>query len=275
MSKRLFALLLLLASPALWAASLPPAEPVPGGIAIVPLPASGPTAPAARYHGDRVLVVRSGHDWRAVVGIPLGAKPGPQQLTLTGRDGRQSTVVFRIHAKTYASQHITLKNKHMVNPTKQELNRIWREEKAIHAALRTWRASPAVVLRLKPPIHGIRTSPFGLRRFFNGEPRRPHSGIDIAAPLGTPIHAPAPARVVLTGHFFFDGNCVFLDHGNGLVTMYAHMSKIEVKAGQRVKSGQVIGLVGATGRATGPHLHWGVSMNDARIDPDLLLAGKL
>jgi murein DD-endopeptidase MepM/ murein hydrolase activator NlpD len=158
-----------------------------------------------------------------------------------------------------------------VNPTKQDLARIDRERIWIDAALGKYTANRVPELRMEPPVPGERSSSFGLRRFFNGEARNPHSGMDIAAAAGTPIRAPAPGRVLDVGDFFFNGNTVFLDHGAGVVTMYCHLSRIDVKPGQEIATGQVLGLVGATGRVTGPHLHWGIAVNRAMVDPALFL----
>jgi murein DD-endopeptidase MepM/ murein hydrolase activator NlpD len=269
--KYLLALLLSLLPGLLPAATLPPAEPVPGGIAVIPLTSDKTPVPSAYFAGQRVMVVKNAGKWTAVVGLPLTTKPGT--ATLHVRSGKRKTRrSFTVHDKVYETQRITIKDKRKVDPTAQDLKRIRRESRIMHTAFTTWHARAAVPLRLDLPATGPISSPFGLRRVFNGEARNPHSGIDIAAAAGTPIHAPAAGRVAAVGHYFFNGNTVLIDHGQGLVTMYCHMQKIMVRKGQQLARDQVIGLVGQTGRATGPHVHWSVSLNNARVDPGLFLA---
>jgi len=256
--------------PAVAGAAYPRAAPVPGGVAIVDLgPATG-AVPVVHYGKRRVLVRQRNGRYEAVVGLPLSARPGPARLRLSA-DGRPGWREFRITPKEYATQHITLKNRRMVNPYAKDLERIRREKKIILGALATWRETPNVQTRFDLPVDGRLGSPFGLRRFFNGQPRKPHSGLDIAAPQGAPIRAPADGVVVTTGNYFFNGNTVFVDHGQGLVTMYCHLHDIAVKPGQTVQRGDLLGHVGMTGRVTGPHLHWSVSLNNVRVDPKLFL----
>ena len=251
------------------AITLPENSPVPGGIAVIKLDTAGKPVKAF-FEKRRVMVLQQRQDWYAIVGLPLSLKPGKYTLTYTTKQ-KQQRHDFSVVDKEYATQRLTLKNKRMVDPNAKDLVRIRKETKIIHHALATWRATPYVNLNFEMPVKGIISSPYGLRRIFNGEPRNPHSGLDIAADVGTPIHAPSDGVVLATGDYFFNGNTILLDHGQGLVTMYCHMSKIEVKPGQHVKQGEVIGLVGRTGRVTGPHLHWGVSLNNTMVEPHLFM----
>ena len=242
--------------------------PVPGGVAVVPL-GDAAQAPQVSYAGRRVMVIRdSDRRWIALVGIPLGTKPGRQALRVQGGPA----AAFEVRAKEYATQHITLKNRRQVSPDPEDLKRIERELDQQLAVYRAYREGvvPSNVM-LDRPVGGRLSSPFGLRRFFNGEARNPHSGLDFAVPAGTPVKAPAAGRVALVGDYFFNGKTVFLDHGQGFVSMFCHLSAIDVKPGDEVARGAVVGKVGATGRATGPHLHWNVSLNDARVDPALFI----
>ena len=244
--------------------------PAPGGIAAVRLPAEANPA-SVRYEQRRVLITRRENETYAIVGLALGVQPGTHYLEARTLANKPLRLSFEVRDKTYETQHITIKDKSKVNPEKRDLERIKREQKQIGAALSHWSDGTAVTLDFLKPVDGPLSSPFGLRRYFNDQPRNPHSGLDIAAAEGAPIRAPAPGAVIDTGEFFFNGNTVFIDHGQGLITMYCHMSRIDVKPGQRVAAGEVIGAVGKTGRVTGPHLHWGVSLNNARVDPLLFL----
>jgi murein DD-endopeptidase MepM/ murein hydrolase activator NlpD len=263
-------LLTLVTLPAL-ATKLPKANPVPGGIAVVPLGIESVSAPVVTYNEKRVMVApnpKQEKHWLAIAGIDLNAEKGKHQLVVE-TNPTQHTIDFEVKDRKYKAQHITIKNKRKVNPYKKDLERIKKEKKEIVASLSHWSDSEQINTDFVLPVKGRLSSPFGLRRYFNKQPRKPHSGIDIAAPKGTPIVSPADGTVLTTGDYFFNGNTIFIDHGQGLVTMYCHMSKIKVKPGQKVKRGQKIGAIGMTGRVTGPHLHWGVSLNDVRVDPGL------
>ena len=241
-------------------------KPVPGGVAVVDL-GDGASAPSARYDGKPVLVVREdGQRWIAIVGIPLSVKAGQQSLDVNGR-----AQGFRVEPRTYREQHITLKNQRQVNPNPADLKRIERELDEQTRAYRQFSPRQPSNLLFDKPVNGPLSSPFGLRRFFNGEERNPHSGLDFAAKAGTPIKTPAAGKVILTGNYFFNGNTVFVDHGQGLISMFCHLSKVDVKVGDELARGAVLGKVGSTGRATGPHLHWNVSLNDARVDPSIFI----
>ena len=241
----------------------------PGGIAWLDLgPAEG-AAPVVEYDGRRVLVLQTAGHWRAAVGVPLDAATGTARITLGGGTIRE----FDVAEHAYREQHLEVA-KSYVSLTEEQLERVGRERKEIDAALTNWRSVPLDGLALAAPVPGPRSSSFGLRRFFNGEPRAPHKGMDIAATAGTGIHAPRAGVVTATGDYYFNGNTVFVDHGQGFVTMYCHLSRIDVEPGQRVAPGDTLGLVGATGRVTGPHLHFGTYLNGTAVDPALLLASE-
>jgi peptidase M23-like protein len=250
-------------------ADLPQENPVPGGVKIIRLDSTGPAMPYVDADGYRALVVQDGSSWVAVVGIPLSAPLGMRKVIVRQSSGRQE-IEFPVHDKHYVSQYLTVAPG-QVNLSAADLARVNQDKIRIDHALEQWSDSAPESLRLPQPVPGPRSSSFGSRRIFNGESRNPHSGMDIAAPSGTPVRIPIAGTVIDTGKFFFNGNTVFVDHGRGLISMYCHLSAIDVEPGQHLDAGTRIGAVGMTGRATGPHLHWGLNLNRAWVDPELFL----
>jgi murein DD-endopeptidase MepM/ murein hydrolase activator NlpD len=261
------------------AAALPAQRAAPGGVVLLTVTAppavnGAPSAPKVYFGDAPVLMLPRGarhkDQWIAVVGIPLSQEPGSAQVRISAADAADATERFEVRTAHYRTQRLTVAPS-QVDLSSADLKRVDGEHERIHAALATYSATVPATLRLHAPISGPRSSSFGLRRYFNGAARDPHSGMDIAAALGTPVHAAADGVVIDTGSYFFNGNTVLLDHGSGLITMYCHLSKIGVQTGQRVRVDEVIGAVGATGRVTGPHLHFGVALNRAFVDPALFL----
>lgn len=262
----LFSVLLLICSDVL--AKLPEQSAVPGGVMILSVGNSHQTKPDVYFEDKPVMVVKADGLWQAVVGIPLSAKAGTLRIVVK-RGEEKSTQLFSIKDKQYPTQYITVKDERKVNPNPLDMKRINQESSRIQEALTAWTETNNEPVNFVWPIKGRVSGLFGRRRVFNGEPRNPHSGMDIAAKTGTPIHAPAAGIVRGTGNYFFNGNTIFIDHGQGLITMFCHLSRIDVQDGETVKQGDIIGAVGATGRVTGPHLHLGVSLNNERVEPRL------
>lgn len=242
----------------------------PGGIAVVDLGPADTELPSASWDSRPVAVIKKNERATAIIGIPLSVGAGEQTVRVTDSNGEQRTVPFKVNAHAYAEQRLTITNKRKVNPAPVDMVRINKENKRLKVVKST-RADEMLASDFIWPVAGPVSSPFGLKRFFNDQPRRPHGGIDIAAPDGTPIMAAADGLVLEAGDYFFNGNSVFIEHGLGLQTFYAHLSRIDVAAGERVSQGQIIGTVGATGRVTGPHLHWSVGLNATWVDPLLII----
>jgi murein DD-endopeptidase MepM/ murein hydrolase activator NlpD len=251
------------------AAHLPAARPVPGGIAVLDLGPAGERRPVVLADAHRALVVEDGGHWIAVVGIPLAATPGHASVSVRTADGSRG-VGYEVGGHDYPTQALTVAPGH-VDLAPRDLARYNREKPLLERALATYSEAAPATLELRPPVPGVRSSSFGSRRVFNGQSRNPHTGMDIAAALGEPVLAAAPGRVVDTGDYFFNGRSVIVDHGSGWLTMYCHLSRVDVHNGQAVTTATRVGLAGATGRATGPHLHFGVMLNRAWVDPELFL----
>ncbi|MBK8890418.1 MAG: peptidoglycan DD-metalloendopeptidase family protein [Dechloromonas sp.] len=259
-------LALALAAPAF---ALPDNSPVPGGVAVIDLGPVSQSAPTARWGEQALAVVADKGRWFALFGIPLDTVPGETEIgSFSGSTATIRSVAVR--SKTYPEQRLTIKDRRKVDPDPDDLARIASEREVTDAVKRRFSDGiPDTDFAL--PANGPLSSRFGLRRIFNGQPRNPHAGLDVAVGTGAPVKAPAAGVVANTGDYFFNGNTVFVDHGQGLITAYMHLSRIDVRSGQPVKKGEILGAVGATGRVTGPHLHWAVILNNTAVDPELFL----
>ena len=256
------------ATPDLW----PRALAVPGGVARLSLgpAATRPLAFAAISDGEvPLLVLGDSIEWTALVGIALAATPGAAHISVQ-TTGNPRQIPYTVAPKQYREQRLKVAPGTVdLSPANQAR---YERERAHQATLMATFTEPLPSeLHLQVPVPGRRSSSFGLRRVFNGQSRNPHSGMDIAAGTGTPVAAPLPGKVIDTGDYFFNGNTVWLDHGGGLLTMYCHLSAIDVQPGDMLQTGQRLGAVGATGRVTGPHLHWGVMLNRSMVDPALFI----
>ena len=243
----------------------------PGGVAIIPVAPATDQKPTVNYQSKPVALIKGRSNWLAIIGLSLKAKHGTHQVKILRRSHKNPVYTsFKVKPYQYRTQRLTIKNKNKVNPDKKSLKRI-EKEYLLKKQLIQHYSTQAPNLNFIKPTKGRDSGRFGLRRIINKQKRNPHSGMDIAAPRGRTVKAAESGKVLYTGDLFFTGRVIYLDHGNGLITLYAHLSKILVKTGESVTRGQVIGKVGSTGRATGPHLHWSVYLNGNAVDPSLFI----
>jgi len=226
------------------------------------------------WQNKTVPAFRLNNAWTTFVGVDLDTKAGDHKadVLFTMEDGRvdKRDIVVKVVEKKYPMTELKVDDRY-VELSKANLERANRETKEMEAIYSTVTKDIVPDSPFTVPIPGGTGANFGHRRVFNGQPRAPHAGADLRATTGTPVHATNQGRVVLAKNLFFTGNTVILDHGLGIYSLYAHLSRIDVKRGDPVNNGQVVGLAGATGRVTGPHLHWGMRVQGARVDPFTLV----
>jgi murein DD-endopeptidase MepM/ murein hydrolase activator NlpD len=267
--KRSKPLLLLLLFCAI-AVAEPEHSPWPGGVGVIPI--AGSERPTVSVKDKPTLVLRRDGDWIAVIGIPLEQDSATPLIATVSRPGGDTEKIsIDLQEADYRVQRLTVASKY-VEPDKQSVNRIFLERKIIDKALNNWRPADLEDVILLSPVPGNRSSSFGSRRIFNDQPRSPHKGMDITAVTGTPILAPLNGRVSAVGDFYFNGNTVILDHGQGYISLFCHLSAIDVQSGQEISAGDLLGKVGATGRVTGAHLHFATYLNGTAVDPAVFLA---
>lgn len=237
-----------------------------GGVAILQTDHSDLVS--ASIGDDRIPVTQNG---LVLVPVHMDTRPGTHQVSLTHKDGNQTSVEIEVQSHAYREERLQIANQRYVEPNPEDVVRYTREAALQRKVYESFSDIQTLPFPMKKPIEGQRSSEFGVRRFFNDQPRSPHSGLDLAAPTGTPISAPASGTIALTGDFFFSGYLVMIDHGAGIISMLGHMSEILVEKGQTVSQGDLVGKVGATGRVTGAHVHWTLSIGGVRVDPELAL----
>lgn len=210
-------------------------------------------------------------DGLVLVPVHMDTPPGILSVTVRQAQGSEQDWAIDVQAHSYREERLQIANQRFVEPAPEDIERYTREAAMQRQVYQSYSDLQRLPFPMQLPTSGRRSSEFGVRRFYNDQPRSPHSGLDLASATGTPIVAPAAGTVALTGDFFFSGKLVMIDHGAGIISMLGHMSEILVHEGQQVALGETIGKVGATGRATGPHVHWTLSVAGVRVDPELAI----
>ncbi|MEZ4600906.1 MAG: M23 family metallopeptidase [Syntrophotaleaceae bacterium] len=278
----LLVFLLLAAGPSIaaaaeWSVSLQTRELFPGGVGRVEIsPGEKVASASVIWNGSLIrLMPLKKESFTAFFGIPRDEKPGEKtlELTVTGQDGQvtRDMFSFQVLPREFPVQRLTLPES-KVTLDQASLERHQREQRMLEKMFAGLRPDPLWQEAFIIPVEGKVLSQFGFQRILNGKPRSPHSGVDLRAAMGQPVAASAGGVVVLAEEHFFSGKSVYIDHGMGIVTMYFHLSEFKVRPGDRVETGQTIGLAGSTGRSTGPHLHWGARVHGVKVDPLTLTA---
>ena len=252
---------------------LPREARVPGGVALVVVGNADAPKPMVTLDGASVWTVKRGASWIAVVGLPLATAPGELAISVTN-GGVVQTLPFTVLNKRYPVQHVTLKDNAMVEPPPEVIARIELESAHLKTVRSNWREDAATNASFTLPAQGRLSGRFGGSRVLNGKPRAPHAGLDVAIGTGTPVLAPGDGVVLDAGDYYFCGKTLFIDHGNGLLSLFCHLSEHITKVGDSVRKGQVVARSGATGRASGPHLHWSVYLNGVSVEPELFVTIK-
>ncbi len=253
------------------AGALPRESRVPGGVALLRVGDATEPRPAVSRDGVPVWVSRQATQWVAAVGLPLSLQPGEQQVEVRSTNGAARTITFTVKPKRYPVQHVTLRDQAMVEPPADVMARIERESAHLKVVRSQWRETAATDAAFVQPARGRLSGRFGGSRVLNGKPRAPHAGLDVAVMTGTAVLAPADGVILDIGDYYFCGKTMFIDHGNGLLSLFCHLSEWDARVGDSVRKGQAVARSGATGRASGPHLHWSVYLNGTSVEPELFL----
>lgn len=252
--------------------SLPENHAVNGGVTIIPIDIK--QKPEVYYNNRRIVVTESAspQQWLLVVGVPLDNHNCIQQLKV--RKPYHTTIPFHVSDKFYRTQYLTIENTRKVNPLTEDEHRIAAETKKLSTIFSSYSSENPFHDAFNAPAKGPISSQFGLKRIYNKQPRPPHTGLDIAAPADAPVQTIGNGTVVEAGDYFYTGNTVIIDHGMGVFSLYGHLKTMDVKRGEVIKQGMQIGTIGMTGRATGPHLHWSMIMNQTYVDPLLFVSAQ-
>ena len=246
----------------------PDHSPFPGGVINKIIKISSTEISNVKAEQKSVYLCQVDEDhWKVLVPISLSSEIKPIIISNQGK----TLLKVPILDKEYRESKITINNMDLVSPPAEYLPRIKKEAELGKAALNIVSKRNHFILKMSLPVEGLKSSEFGVRRFINSEPRNRHTGLDIAAKVGTEVISPLSGKVLLVGDFYYRGKTIFLDHGGGMISTYSHLSKILVQEGQLIKKNEIIGKVGQSGRVTGPHLHWQIVLSGVPVNPELFL----